>query len=377
MAKPSVAFVVGTRPDAIKSAPAILEFQRYSDQVEVVVISTGQHREMLDQVFAAFGFRPTVDLQVMQHGQSLATITSRVLEGLDSVMSEKNPDYLLAQGDTSTTFVASLAAFYRQIPFGHIEAGLRTDSIRNPFPEEFNRRATALVAQDHFAPTRWAADNLLREGVSADHVFVTGNTGIDAVLQVASATERAWYPNLSQRIVLLTTHRRENWGEPQRQIAEAVKQLVKSFDDILVVVPMHRNPIVRETLEGILGDTERVDLIEPPDYNDFVKLMQRSHLILTDSGGVQEEAPTFGVPLLVLRETTERPEGVTRGCSKLIGTQLGQIVQEASALLSDHVAYNQMAQAVSPYGDGQSAQRIRQVVLERLGILSESVTMWT
>lgn len=377
MAKPIVAFVVGTRPDAIKSAPVILELQQHSEKVDVVVISTGQHREMLDQVFAYFGVQPTVDLHVMQHGQSLASITSRVLEGLDSVMVDKKPDYLLAQGDTSTTFVASLAAFYRQIPFGHIEAGLRTDSIRNPFPEEFNRRATALIAHDHFAPTRWAADNLLKEGAIPEHVFVTGNTGIDAVLQVASNTENAWYPNHTQRIVLLTTHRRENWGEPQRQIAEAVKQLVKSFGDIFVVVPMHRNPIVRETLEDILGHTERVELIEPPDYNDFVKLIQRSHLILTDSGGVQEEAPTFGVPVLVLRETTERPEGVTRGCAKLVGTQKGPIVQEASELLSNLAAYNSMAQAVSPYGDGLAAQRIRHVVLERVGISSESVTMWT
>ena len=299
--------------------PVVLEL-RSRPGVQTVVLSTGQHREMLAQVFESFGVQPDEDLGLMRHGQSLAELTARALEGLDSALDRHKPDMVFAQGDTTTTFVGSLVSFYRGVPFGHIEAGLRTGDMRSPFPEEFNRRAAALVAAQHYAPTQWAADNLLKEGVPPSDVVVTGNTGIDAVLQMADRLPQTWLPSHSGRVVLLTTHRRENWGEPQAAICRAVARLTEEFPDVVVVAAMHRNPVVRETLTSVLGGNERVQLIEPPDYPQFVKLMQRSDLILTDSGGVQEEAPSFGVPVLVLRDTTERPEGVTAGCAELVGT---------------------------------------------------------
>ena len=376
MAKPKVIFVVGTRPDAIKSAPTVLEFRKF-DAVETVLVSTGQHREMLAQALEAFGLKADFDLDVMQHGQTLAQVTTRILEGLDHVFESEKPDLVFAQGDTSTTFTAGLASFYRQIPFGHIEAGLRTDSIWNPFPEEFNRRAVGLFAKYHFAPTGLSRDNLLAENVTSDSVFVTGNTGIDAVMEIARQSTSGWFEEHSGRVVLLTTHRRENWGEPQEQIALAARDLLDRFEDVLLVVPMHRNPAVRDTLNSVLGGLDRVKLIEPPDYADFVKLMQRCDLALTDSGGVQEEAPSLGLPVLVLRETTERPEGITAGTAKLVGTDRATILEEASLLLSDEQAYEAMAKAISPYGDGKASARIRYVVLKDLGIDTPAEAMWT
>lgn len=283
---------------------------------------------------------------------------------------------MIAQGDTTTTFCASLAAFYLRIPFGHVEAGLRTESVHNPFPEEFNRRATGLITKFHFAPTDWAADNLRKEGVPDDSINVTGNTGIDAVLAMAETKPQSWFADESRKLVLLTTHRRENWGEPQRKIAEAARSLVEQHEDIILVVPMHRNPQVRETLTRVLGSTPRTHLIEPPDYPDFVKLMQRSHLILTDSGGVQEEAPAFGKPILVLRETTERPEGVEAGSAILVGADPDRIVQATNQLLNDESAYRAMAHSQSPYGDGQAAARIRYLVLREFGVCTPEVTDW-
>lgn len=365
--------VVGTRPDTIKTAPVVQELRRY-DAVETILLATGQHREMLAQALAAFGLTPDRDLAIMQHGQTLAQVTSRALEGLDGLLEELQPDYVMAQGDTTTTFVAALAAFYRQVPFGHIEAGLRTETIRNPFPEEFNRRAAALVTGHHFAPTRWAAENLRAEG--HNDVWVTGNTGIDAVLQIAQSEAQTWYPGHSGRVLMLTTHRRENWGEPQQRIARAAKDLVERYQDAVLVVAMHRNPVVRQVLESILGGHPRIHLIEPPDYAPFVKLMQRSTLILTDSGGVQEEAPAFGKPVLVLRDTTERPEGVDAGAAKLVGTDYEAIYRTACVLLDDPAAYSKMSEAVSPYGDGRAAARIRSVVLEALGLESLKEAMW-
>ena len=376
MYKKKVVSVVGTRPDAIKSAPLILELRKYSELLDTVVVATGQHREMLHQALQAFDLKPDIDLDIMQHGQTLAEVTTRSLSGLDKALAEEKPDYVLAQGDTTTTFVAALASFYRAVPFGHIEAGLRTPTILDPFPEEFNRRAASLVAEHHFAPTRWAAENLKKEGHDRAKVFITGNTGIDAVLTVAQKMKHDWFEEHAGRLIILTTHRRENWGEPQRRIARAARQIIDSYEDTLLVVPMHRNPQVRETLNAFLGNHPRVRLIEPPDYGPFVKLMQRSTLILSDSGGVQEEAPAFGKPVLVLRETTERPEGVTAGTAKLVGTDEQAIVAEAAKLLSNRSAYNAMAQAVSPYGDGLASQRIRCVVLQFLGIPSQAIPMW-
>ncbi len=376
MRKPIVVCVVGTRPEAIKVAPVVLELRRFDDQVETVLLSTGQHREMLEQALGSFGLKPDKDLAIMQHGQTLAEVTSRALSGLDAALAKIAPQYVLAQGDTTTTFAASLAAFYRQIPFAHIEAGLRTESIDNPFPEEFNRRATSLITEMHFAPTRWAADNLLREGHSEDSILVTGNTGIDAVRQVAETSQEEWQQDQGGRVMLLTTHRRENWGEPQRQIGRACLRLVDEFEDTALVVAMHRNPEVRALLKEILGGHPRIQLIEPPDYSRFVKLMQRCVLILSDSGGVQEEAPAFGVPVLVLRDTTERPEGVTAGTAKLVGTNEEAIYRAGNELLSDSSAHARMAKAVSPYGDGRASARIRFALMNALQLSSPPVAMW-
>lgn len=369
--------VVGTRPDAIKSAPLVLELKRFANQVETCLVSTGQHREMLDQALGAFGLGADYDLGIMRHGQTLSEVTAKCLEGLDQLACDIAPDYIIAQGDTTTTFSASLVAFYRRIPFGHVEAGLRTESVSNPFPEEFNRRATGLVATHHFAPTRWAAKNLLDEGKDPNSVFTTGNTGIDAVLHVAKMDSTAWFADRTERVVLLTTHRRENWGEPQRRIAEAALNVIESNPDTLLAVPMHKNPQVRQTLERVLGGHPRVVLLEPPDYGSFVKLMQRSTLILTDSGGVQEEAPAFGKPILVLRETTERPEGIEVGTARLVGTDAQTIVEAANELLQNPSAYGRMAHAESPYGDGRAAERIRFVVLDSLGLDTPKAAMWT
>ncbi len=375
MAKPKIACIVGTRPDAIKSAPVVLEFQKF-DSVETILVATGQHREMLDQALDTFGLTPDHDLAIMKHGQTLAEITTRCLEGLDRLFAEIEPDYVIAQGDTTTTFCASLAAFYRQKPFGHVEAGLRTPTIDNPFPEEFNRRATGLIATHHFAPTTWSAQNLLNEGKDLSTVYVTGNTGIDAVLKVAEREPQTWLPDHAGDVVLLTTHRRENWGDPQRRIAEAARQIIDTDPTLHLVVPMHRNPQVRELLQSVLGDHPRVSLVEPPEYPKFVKLMQRSKLILTDSGGVQEEAPAFGIPVLVLRETTERPEGVEVGTAKLVGTDKELIIKSATELLTNQTEFEKMAKAASPYGDGAAAARIRSVVLSHFNIDSPKVAMW-
>lgn len=376
MAKPVIFCVVGTRPEAIKMAPVIQELQRYPDLVETITVSTGQHKEILLSALGTFGLTPDLDLGIMKQGQTLAEVTSRALEGLDALQQQYKPAMIVAQGDTTTTFVAALLSFYRQVPFAHVEAGLRTDTIDNPFPEEFNRRAAGLVAKLHFPPTEWARENLLKEGKDPGSVFVTGNTGIDAVLLAAKTSEQFWYPDYPGRIVSMTTHRRENWGQPQVNIAEAALTVVNRFEDVKLVVAMHPNPIVRETLVPILGNHPRIDLIEPPEYSKFVKLMQRSTLMLSDSGGVQEEAPAFGIPVLVLRDTTERPEGVTAGTAKLVGTVKQVIIDEASALLGDPAAYAKMANAVSPYGDGKAAERCRYIMLRSLGIESQEVQMW-
>ena len=365
MTKKNVAVIVGTRPDCIKSMP-VVQALRESDQIETTLISTGQHREMLDQVFQTFGIRPDLDLGLMKHGQSLSEMSSRMIAALDGAFEKVNPSFVVAQGDTTTTFIASLVAFYRRIPFGHVEAGLRTHDINNPFPEEFNRQATRLVTAKHYAPTQLAAQNLRSEGVSEDDILVTGNTGIDAVLQVAKLMPQTWYPDHSGRIVLMTMHRRENWGSPMEEVAKAARQLIDEYPDALLVVAMHRNPDVRSVLTKALGEHPRIDLIEPPQYEQFVKLMERSTFILTDSGGVQEEAPSFGKPLLVLRETTERPEGVTAGCARLIGTNPSQVLKHGKQLLDDQGFYESMAKASNPYGDGLASKLIKESILKIL-----------
>lgn len=362
--KTRVLCIFGTRPDAVKMAPIVLELKRQSEFFDTRVVVTGQHREQLDQVLKVFDIDPDHDLAIMQHGQTLPEITTRALTGLDADLQLHSADICLAQGDTTTTFVAGLAAFYHKVPFGHVEAGLRTGNMYDPFPEEMNRRLAASLAKWHFAPTPEARQNLLKEGIEESTIHVTGNTSIDALSSVASQDFR--FPEGAlrnivegdRRLILVTAHRRENWGEPMGDIARAVAALANEFSDCEIVVALHKNPVVRESLVPILDILKRVHLIEPPEYVPFVKLMQRATLILTDSGGVQEEAPTLGVPILVLRQTTERPEGVDAGTAKLIGTNTDVIVSEARELLTNPAAHAAMSHSANPYGDGSAAEKI-------------------
>ena len=356
--------VFGTRPDAIKMAPVVLELQGRPTDFDVRIAVTGQHREMLDQVLSVFRITPHFDLDIMTHGQTLSQVTTRALSGLDPILAEFKPNWVLAQGDTTTTFAAALVAFYHRCSFGHVEAGLRTGNRFDPFPEEMNRLLTTRLTTKHFAPTQDAVNNLRAEGVLETDILLTGNTVIDALLDIAGREYAIADPVVeeilsdSRRVILVTAHRRENWGEPMSRIGQAVKMLVDKHPDTLAVVALHRNPLVRESLRPILEGHNRVHLIEPPDYVPFVKLEQKATLILTDSGGVQEEAPSLGKPVLVLRETTERPEGVAAGTAMLVGTDIQRIIAEASRLLSDPNAYAAMARAASPYGDGHASVRI-------------------
>ncbi len=370
MSKLKILAVCGTRPDTVKMAPVVNELKLHSDEADLILAVTGQHREMLVQVLEAFDLHPNYDLNIMSQRQTLVQITTRALEGLDNVIKETQPGLILGQGDTTTTFIASLAAFYNKVPFGHVEAGLRTENKYDPFPEEMNRRLTACIADMHFAPTEQSKENLLREGINPDDIFVTGNTVIDALLGIAAREhtfddERINAAAASGRMILMTAHRRENWGEPMRDICLAVKKIVELNPDVTVVFPVHKNPIVRDTVFPELGSMDRVILTEPPDYVPFVHMMKAAHLILTDSGGVQEEAPSLGKPVLVLRKTTERPEGVEAGSAKLVGTQVEAIVDEAQKLLHDQSAYDAMAKAKSPYGDGCAAGRIWEIIRSR------------
>ncbi len=365
--------ICGTRPDTVKMAPIVNDLKKRSDKVDLTLVVTGQHREMLEQVLRAFDLHPNYDLHVMAAKQTLTQLTVRVLEGLDELISQLSPNLVLAQGDTSSTFVASLASFYNKVPFGHVEAGLRTDNKYDPFPEEMNRRLSAVIADLHFAPTPTAKANLLREGVREADIFVTGNTVIDALLSISQQEYKFEDPRIceaikSDKMILVTAHRRENWGERMEDICKAVLQIVEENPEVHVLFPVHRNPIVRETVYPILENKQRITLIEPPDYVPFVHLIKHSYLVLTDSGGVQEEAPSLGRPVLVLRETTERPEGVEAGNAKLIGTLTENIVTNANLLLRDRAAYDSMSQVSNPYGDGSSAEKTWQAISTRFGI---------
>jgi UDP-N-acetylglucosamine 2-epimerase (non-hydrolysing) len=370
----TVATIFGTRPDALKMAPVVTDLRRFPEAVRLRVIVTGQHREMLEQVLSLFEIRPDHDLQVMLERQSLAQIASRVLERLDPILAAERPDVVLVQGDTSTTCIASLAAFYHKIPVGHVEAGLRTDNRYDPFPEEINRRLTGVLADFHFAPTEQAAANLRREGVPADRIYPVGNTVIDALLSVAERPYQFEEPALAAAVaapgplILVTAHRRENWGEPMHQIGRAVRRLVGEFPEARVVFQLHKNPVVRDAVRAELAETERVTLVEPQEYLPWVNLMKRCTLILTDSGGIQEEAPALGKPVLVMRETTERPEGVAAGTARLVGTEEEAIVGAAARLLTEPAAYQAMAHAANPYGDGRAAERIRQVLFRHFNL---------
>lgn len=355
--------VFGTRPEAIKMAPLVKALEAAPDMESIVTV-TAQHREMLDQVLHLFSIEPDYDLNIMCAGQTLYDVTSRALMGLKAVLEEAKPDVVLVHGDTTTTFAGALAAFYQQIPVGHVEAGLRTGNIYSPFPEEMNRKLTGSLATYHFAPTSCAEHNLLSEHVNQDHVYVTGNTVIDAL----STTVRKDYvfeegllntiPYEERQVILMTTHRRENLGEPMRHIYGAVRQIVEEFPNVEVVFPVHKNPKVREIVQEVLGGVERVHLIDPLDYEPFANLMARAYLVLTDSGGVQEEAPSLGKPVLVLRDTTERPEAVEAGTVRLVGTDKEILLSQVRELLVDKQAYDHMANAVNPYGDGLASFRI-------------------
>ena len=375
--KIKVMTVFGTRPEAIKMAPVVLELEKHSDMITPVVAVTAQHREMLDQVLNLFHIKPDYDLDIMAAGQTLFDITMRAMSGLDKVLSEEKPDIVLVHGDTTTTFAGALAAYYHQTEVGHVEAGLRTHNKYSPFPEEMNRHLTGAIADLHFAPTSTSENNLLMENVQEDNIFVTGNTVIDA-LHHTVRDEFAFDPSLADigfgkhRIVLVTTHRRENLGEPMRHVYQALKQLIEEIPDIEIVFPVHKNPKVREVVQEELGGVERVHLIDPLDYEPFANLMHRSAIILTDSGGVQEEAPALGKPVLVLRDTTERPEAVAAGTVKLIGTDRERVYSEAKRLLTDAGEYNRMAEAVNPYGDGKAAERIVQAILYHYGLAPEA-----
>lgn len=359
MSKLKVMTVFGTRPEAIKMAPLVLELKKH-EEIETIVTVTAQHREMLDQVLETFKITPDYDLNIMKARQTLIDVTTRGLEGLDAVMKEARPDIVLVHGDTSTTFVASLAAFYNQIPVGHVEAGLRTGNKYSPYPEEMNRQLTGVMADIHFAPTEQARENLLRENKQEDAIVVTGNTAIDALKTTVddSYTHPILEKLVGERMILLTAHRRENLGEPMRHIFGAIKRLLQDHEDVEVVYPIHLNPVVREIATDVLGGESRVHLIEPLDVFDFHNFAAKSFMIMTDSGGVQEEAPSLGKPVLVLRDTTERPEGISAGTLKLAGTDEEQIYRLATELLTDEQAYKKMAHASNPYGDGHASERI-------------------
>lgn len=364
--------IFGTRPEAIKMAPVVRELLKHPE-IETKVCLTAQHREMLDQVVDLFQLPVDYDLDIMKQGQSLYDITDRVLLGLKEVLEKEKPDLVLVHGDTTTTFSATLAAFYQQIDVGHVEAGLRTGNMYSPFPEEANRRLTSVLTALHFAPTETARQNLLKENQKDDYIFTVGNSVIDALLATVKKDYVFEDKELQEieehkRIILVTTHRRENLGEPMRNVYRALRRLVQTVPDTEVVFPVHRNPLVRQAVKEVLDGVPGIHLVDPMEYEPFTNLMARSAIILTDSGGIQEEAPSLGKPVLVLRDTTERPEAVASGTVKLVGTDEDKVYNTAYKLLTDEEAYREMAESINPYGDGHTSERIVQAILYFYGI---------
>lgn len=376
MEKIKVMTVFGTRPEAIKMAPLALELKKY-DEIESTVCVTAQHRQMLDQVLEIFKLKPDYDLDIMKNRQTLIGITTRVLEGLDEVIKEAKPDIILVHGDTSTTFVGSLAAFYNQVKVGHVEAGLRTYDKYSPFPEEMNRKLTGQIADLHFSPTVQNKKNLLREGICEDNIFITGNTVIDALKTTVKKDYTFSDDTLNsldfenRRVIIVTAHRRENLGEPLENICEALKTIVTSYDDVELVYPVHMNPAVRDTVNRILGGVERVHLIEPLTVDELHNAMDRCFMVMSDSGGIQEEAPSLAKPVLVLRKETERPEAVAAGTVKIAGIEKDNIIRLAKELLDNKDAYNKMAHAANPYGDGEASRRTVEAILYAFGKRSQ------
>lgn len=359
-----IMIVLGTRPEAIKLCPLINELKKH-EQFQITVCSSGQHREMLEQVLQAFRVMPDYDLAVMQKGQSLADVTISVLSQLQSIFDDVDPDLLLVHGDTVTAYAGALAAFYRQIPIGHVEAGLRTYNMRAPFPEEFNRQSIGLVSTYHFAPTQKARENLLREGKPPNRIYVTGNTAIDAL----KTTVQASYPHPllewaeGSRLILITAHRRENLGTPMENMLRAIGRVIQEHSDVKAIYPVHLNPLVQKMARDVLLEESRIRIVEPLDVVAFHNIMARSYMILTDSGGIQEEAPLLGKPVLVLRDVTERPEGIESGTLKLVGTDEASIYDHFCTLLNDPIEYQRMSRASNPYGDGNASKRIAQILL--------------
>lgn len=358
--------IFGTRPEAIKMAPLVKELERRKE-IESIVCVTAQHREMLDQVLNTFDIKPDYDLNIMKQGQSLADVTTRALVGLEEVIKEVKPDIVLVHGDTTTTFAGALAAFYNQVAIGHVEAGLRTYDKYSPYPEEMNRQMVDRLSDMYFAPTEISKDNLLKENIDKSKIYITGNTAIDAMSTTVDENythpELDWI-NAGERMILLTAHRRENLGEPMRHIFRAIKRVVDEFSDVKVIYPIHMNPKVREVANEVFGDADRVKLIEPLEVFDFHNFQNKSYIILTDSGGIQEEAPSLGKPVLVLRDTTERPEGIKAGTLKLVGTDEDVIYEETKKLLLDKKEYEKMSKASNPYGDGHASERIVDAIIE-------------
>lgn len=370
--------IFGTRPEAIKMAPLVKELEKHPDQIRSVVCVTAQHRQMLDQVLAIFDVHPDYDLDIMQQRQTLTGVAIRALEGLEQVISNEKPDIVLVHGDTLTTFVGSLAAFYHQTKVGHVEAGLRTYDKYSPFPEEMNRKLTGAIADLHFAPTETSKKNLLAENIRPETIIVTGNTEIDALRTTVKPGYRFANPLLQtlgekRRLIAATAHRRENLGEPMVQIAEAMRRIVEEHEDVELCYPVHLNPAVRDVVFPILSGHERIHLIDPLDVNEMHNLLARSYLVLTDSGGIQEAAPSLGTPVLVLRDVTERPEAVAAGTVRVVGTDTETIVSTAHELLTNHAAHDKMAHAVNPYGDGEASRRIVQALLHHFGLSDQPV----
>ncbi len=376
MEKLKVMVVFGTRPEAIKMAPLVLELQKHSDCIETITVVTAQHRQMLDQVLETFRIQPNYDLDIMGKNQSLLDITAKILQKFDPIVKKELPDMILVHGDTTTTFVASLVAFYNQVRIGHVEAGLRTFDKYSPFPEEMNRQMTDNLADLYFAPTTDSKENLLKENHPESAIIITGNTAIDALkLTVQSNYYHEVLDRLDplKKLVLVTMHRRENQGQPMRDVFAALREMVDVHSELEVVYPVHLSPAVQEVAKDILSDHERIHLIEPLDVLDFHNLASRSYFIMTDSGGVQEEAPSLGKPVLVLRDTTERPEGVRAGTLKLVGTDPNRVKEAMTALLTDEKLYKDMSQAPNPYGDGKASERIVQAIQHYYG-LTETVS---
>ncbi|HER24290.1 MAG TPA: UDP-N-acetylglucosamine 2-epimerase (non-hydrolyzing) [Candidatus Atribacteria bacterium] len=378
MNKIKIILIFGTRPETIKFLPVVSQIKKYSHLLECKIIVTAQHREMLDQMLEIFQIQSDYDLNIMKKGQSLSTITNNSLSGIEKILKKEKPSMILVQGDTTTTFAGALAAFYQKIKICHVEAGLRTHHKYYPFPEEVNRHLTSVLTDLHFAPTKKSCENLLHEGVKRENIFICGNTVIDSLLMMVKESHEFREPLLKnskiieQRTILVTMHRRENWGKPLRETCQAINKIIDEYPDITFIFPLHKNPEIRKNVREILHHKENILLLEPLDYDDMVNLMSKSYMILTDSGGIQEEAPSLGKPVLVLRDETERPEAVEAGVVKLIGTNKERVYSEIKTLLDNRDIYNKMSKHVNPYGDGKASERIVQKILYDFNLIEQS-----